>query len=70
MELRARVERLERLIRGNGVDDNDGKRLTGGEALAWIEVRGLSLLSGLAQTQAASAGTVHEHKASVEVMLA
>lgn len=69
MELRARVERLERLIGGNGVDDNDGKRLTGEEALAWMDGRGFSLLLGLAQTQAGSAGVIHEHKASVEVVL-
>jgi hypothetical protein len=73
MELRARVERLERLIGGNGVDDEEGKRLTGEEALAWMDGRGLSLLLGLAQTQAgmarASAGDDHEHVASVEVRL-
>jgi hypothetical protein len=74
MDLRARVERLERLIGGNGVDDEEGKRLTGEEALAWMDGRGFSLLLGLAQTQAAmgrvwaTAGP-HEHRASVEVRL-
>ncbi len=71
MELRARVERLERLIGGNGVDDDEGKRLTGAEALAWMDGRGFSLILGLAQTQAtlvASAGR-HEHVATVDVRL-
>lgn len=73
MELRARVERLERLIGGNGVDDNDGKRLTGEEALAWMDGRGVSLLLGLANAQAAIADASnrgpHEHVATVEVRL-
>jgi hypothetical protein len=73
MELRARVERLERLIGGNGVDDNDGKRLTGEDALAWMDGRGFSLLLGLANAQvaigAASKGGPHEHVANVEVRL-
>jgi len=73
MELRARVERLERLIGGNGVDDNDGKRLTGEEALAWMDGRGFSLILGLANAQAEIAGASnagqHEHVATVEVRL-
>lgn len=73
MELRARVERLERLIGGNGVDDEEGKRLTGEDALAWMDGRGFSLLLGLAQTQAAisnaSTGGPHAHFATVEVKL-
>lgn len=73
MDLRARVERLERLIGGNGVDDNDGKRLTGEEALAWMDGRGFSLILGLANAQAAIAvasnGGPHEHVATVEVKL-
>ena len=73
MELRARVERLERLIGGNGVDDGEGKRLTGEAALAWMDGRGLSLLLGLANAQAAIAGASkggpHEHIATVEVRL-
>lgn len=73
MELRARVERLERLIGGNGVDDNDGKRLTGEEALAWMDGRGFSLILGLANAQAANAGAAnggpHEHVATVDVRL-
>ena len=51
MELRARVERLEQLIGGNGVDDEEGNRLTGEEALVWMDGKGFSLLLGLAQTQ-------------------
>lgn len=73
MDLRARVERLERLIGGNGVDDEEGKRLVGEEALAWMDGRGFSLLLGLAQTQAgmaaASTDGPHEHTATVEVRL-
>lgn len=73
MDLRARVERLERLIGGNGVDNEEGKRLTGEEALAWMDAKGFSLLLGLAQTQAAlvaSAGAGrHEHVATVDVRL-
>jgi len=73
MDLRARIERIERLIGGNGVDDEEGNRLTGEEALAWMDARGFSLLLGLAETQAiaASASTIgpHEHVASVEVRL-
>jgi hypothetical protein len=73
MELRARVERLERLIGGNGVDDGEGKRLTGEAALAWMDGRGFSLLLGLANAQAAIAGASkggpHEHIATVEVRL-
>lgn len=73
MDLRARVERLERLIGGNGVDDEEGKRLTGEEALAWMDGKGFSLLLGLAQTQAgmanASNSGPHEHVAAVEVTL-
>jgi hypothetical protein len=55
MDLRARLERLERLIGGNGVDDEEGKRLVGEEALAWMDGKGFSLLLGLARTQAAIA---------------
>ena len=73
MELRARVERLERLIGGNGVDDEEGNRLTGEGALAWMDGKGFSLLLGLARTQAAivgaSKGGSHEHVAAVEVTL-
>lgn len=73
MELRARVERLERLIGGNGVDDEEGKRLTGEEAVAWMDGRGFSLLLGLAHAQAALAGVApnapHDHAATVEVLL-
>jgi len=73
MELRARVERLERLIGGNGIDDEGGARLTGEAALQWMEGRGFSLLLGLAQTQAAAAraaaGVDHEHSATVDVHL-
>ena len=69
MELRARVERLERLIGGNGVDDDQGKRLTGEEALAWMDGRGFSLLLGVARAQKAIAGATpggpHEHVAEV-----
>lgn len=74
MDLRARVERLERLIGGNGVDDEDGKRLTGEEALAWMDSRGFSLHLGLGNTQkglsTVAAGAAHEHRATVEVRLA
>ena len=70
MELRARVERL---IGGNGVDDEEGKRLTGENALSWMDGRGFSLLLGLAQTQAGLAGAspvgCHEHVATVDVKL-
>ncbi len=73
MDLRARVERLERLIGGNGVDNEEGKRLTGDQALAWMDGKGFSLLLGLAETRAiaVSGSTVgpHEHVASVEVRL-
>lgn len=73
MELRDRVERLERLIGGNGVDDDQGNRLVGDEALAWMDGRGFSLLLGLAHAQAALAGVApnapHEHAATVEVVL-
>jgi hypothetical protein len=73
MELRARVERLERLIGGNGVDDEEGKRLTGEEALAWMDGRGFSLHLGMAQTQAAVAAggaeTPHTHNATVDIHL-
>lgn len=72
MELRARVERLERLIGGNGVDDQEGKRLTGEDALAWMDGRGFSLLLGLANAQtsiASASGGRHEHLATVEVRL-
>lgn len=73
MELRARVERLERLLGGNGVDDEDGKRLTGEEALAWMDGRGFSLILGLAKAQAAMASsrgeTSHTHAATVDVHL-
>lgn len=73
MELRARVERLERLIGGNGVDDEEGKRLTGEEALAWMDGKGFSLILGLANAQGAIAGAStggpHEHVATVEVHL-
>ncbi|GAB4333767.1 MAG: hypothetical protein Kow0010_20490 [Dehalococcoidia bacterium] len=65
------LKRLERLIGGNGVDDEEGKRLTGEEALAWMDGRGFSLLLGLAQTQAAmgraSAGGAHEHVVEVRL---
>lgn len=74
MELRARVDRLERLIGGNGVDDEEGKRLTAEEALVWMDGRGFSLMLGLARTQKAlgdvSPGGPHEHQATVEVRLA
>jgi hypothetical protein len=73
MDLRARVERLERLIGGNGVDDNDGKRLTGEEALAWMDGRGFSLHLGLAHTQKALSALPpagpHEHLVTVDVKL-
>jgi hypothetical protein len=69
MELRARVERLERLIGGNGIDDHEGKRLAGMEALAWMDGKGFSLRLGLGNTQAASATLGHEHRATVEVRL-
>jgi len=73
MELRARVERLERLIGGNGVDDENAKRLTGEDALAWMDGRGFSLLLGLAETQAAlrtsSNAGPHQHVALVDVTL-
>ncbi|MGE5595190.1 MAG: GH25 family lysozyme [Hyphomicrobiales bacterium] len=73
MDLRARVERLERLIGGNGVDNEEGKRLVGEEALAWMDGRGFSLYLGLANTQKAMAGLgpagKHEHVANVEVRL-
>jgi len=73
MELRARVERLERLIGGNGVDDSQGKRLIGEDALAWMDGRGFSLILGLANAQGAIAGAstggAHEHVATVEVHL-
>lgn len=73
MELRARVERIERLIGGNGVDDAEGKRLTGEEALAWMDGRGFSLILGLASAQAAIADVPprgpHDHMATVDVRL-
>ncbi len=69
MELRSRVERLERLIGGNGVDDEEGKRLTGEEALAWMDGRGFSLLLGLAHVQAAPVAAGHEHTATLDVRL-
>lgn len=73
MDLRARVERLERLIGGNGVDDEEGKRLTGEEAVAWMDGRGFSLMLGLANIQTAFARAAptapHEHQAAVEVRL-
>lgn len=53
MELQERIERLERLIGGNGVDDENGKRLTGEEALAWMDGRGFSILLGLTNLQTA-----------------
>lgn len=47
MDLSERVQRLERLIGGNGVDDEHGNRLTGEAALAWMDALGLSLQLGL-----------------------
>ena len=39
MELQERIERLERLIGGNGVDDENGKRLTGRKlSRGWMAV--------------------------------
>ncbi|MGI8926126.1 MAG: GH25 family lysozyme [Tepidiformaceae bacterium] len=65
MDLRARIERLERLIGGNGIDDEGGTRLTGEDALAWMDARGLSLHLGLVNTQRAQAAGAalapHEH---------
>lgn len=55
-ELRARVERLERSIGGNGVDDEEGKRLVGEETLAWMDGKGFSLLLGLGNAQRRSLG--------------
>jgi hypothetical protein len=73
MELRARVERLERLIGGNGVDDDEGKRLTGEEALVWMDGQGFSLLLGLAEMQgnrdSDASFPAHEHRAEVAVKL-
>ncbi|MGE5597143.1 MAG: GH25 family lysozyme [Hyphomicrobiales bacterium] len=73
MDLRARVDRLERLIGGNGVDDDGGKRRVGEEALAWMDGKGFSLHLGLANTQKAMSelglAGKHEHVASVEVRL-
>lgn len=44
VELTQRVERLERLFAGNGIDTPDGQRLTGEAALAWADAQGLSVL--------------------------
>lgn len=52
MELEARLERLERILAGNGLravaEDGTERLLTGDDALAWADGRGHSLHLGLA----------------------
>lgn len=55
MDLRNRVARLERIVAGHGLDvvvDGKTRRLTGDEALAFLDGDGASLALGLAQLQA------------------
>lgn len=51
VEDKARLDRLERIVAGYGMDDDDGKRLTGEEAVAYIDEHERSLYLGLANTQ-------------------